>query len=69
MQDEHFIECIREGKTPRTDGASGLAVVRVLEAASCSLRTGHEVPVDAGRDEFVGANDRLEPTQMEEVGA
>ena len=28
---EHFIECIREGRQPLSDGASGLRVVRVLE--------------------------------------
>ncbi len=33
----HFIECIREGKHPRTDGENGLRVVRVLEAAQESL--------------------------------
>lgn len=33
----HFLECIRENKTPRTDGESGLRVVRVLEAAQQSL--------------------------------
>lgn len=35
---EHFIECIREGKTPLNSGAQGLAVVRTLEAADRSLR-------------------------------
>lgn len=34
---EHFLECVREGKTPRTDGREGLAVIQVLEAASASL--------------------------------
>ncbi len=34
---EHFIECIRTGSTPRSDGASGLRVVRVLEALQNSL--------------------------------
>jgi predicted dehydrogenase len=29
---EHFVECVREGHAPRSDGASGLRVVRVLEA-------------------------------------
>ena len=29
---EHFVECVRSGATPRSDGASGLRVVRVLEA-------------------------------------
>jgi len=28
---EHFIECIRGGRTPQSDGESGLRVVRVLE--------------------------------------
>ena len=34
---EHFAQCIREGVTPRSDGASGLRVVRVLEALQRSL--------------------------------
>jgi predicted dehydrogenase len=29
---EHFVECVREGRVPRSDGESGLRVVRVLEA-------------------------------------
>ena len=28
---EHFVECVREGRAPLSDGASGLRVVRVLE--------------------------------------
>jgi predicted dehydrogenase len=35
----HFIDCIRHGSTPESDGASGLDVVRILEACSESLRT------------------------------
>ena len=34
---EHFINCIRTGETPRSDGASGLRVVRVLERLQQSL--------------------------------
>jgi predicted dehydrogenase len=34
---EHFIECIRNNATPRSDGHSGLRVVRVLEALQRSL--------------------------------
>ena len=34
----HFVECVRSGKTPRTDGRFGLAVVKVLEALDESLR-------------------------------
>jgi predicted dehydrogenase len=37
---EHFVKCIRTGATPITDGANGLRVVRVLEAANYSLRRG-----------------------------
>lgn len=37
---QHFIECVREGKKPRTDGYKGLRVVKVLEAAEYSLRNG-----------------------------
>lgn len=33
----HFVECIRTGQVPRTDGANGLRNVRVLEAAQRSL--------------------------------
>jgi predicted dehydrogenase len=33
----HFIECIREGKKPHTDGENGLRVVKVLEGAQRSL--------------------------------
>jgi predicted dehydrogenase len=34
---EHFVQCVRTGATPRSDGHSGLRVVRVLEALQRSL--------------------------------
>ena len=34
---EHFVDCIRLRKKPITGGEAGLAVVRLLEAASKSL--------------------------------
>ena len=34
---EHFVECIRSGTTPRSDGAAGLRVVRVLAALQENL--------------------------------
>ena len=34
----HFAECIRDGKTPLTDGEAGLRVVRILEAAQRSIK-------------------------------
>jgi predicted dehydrogenase len=37
LECEHFIECVRSGQTPRSDGHSGLRVVRVLEQLQHSL--------------------------------
>jgi len=37
LECEHFVECIRDGTTPRSDGHSGLRVVRVLEQLQRSL--------------------------------
>jgi predicted dehydrogenase len=34
---EHFVECVRSGRRPRSDGQSGLRVVRVLEELQRSL--------------------------------
>jgi predicted dehydrogenase len=45
---EHFVECVRDGRTPQSDGASGLRVVRVLEALQQRLdatRRGARAPV------------------------
>jgi predicted dehydrogenase len=40
VQDDHFVECIINDKTPQSDGWSGLAVVRVLEAIERSIQHG-----------------------------
>ncbi len=37
LECEHFVECVRSGQTPRSDGQSGLRVVRVLERLQRSL--------------------------------
>jgi predicted dehydrogenase len=37
---EHFVQCIRSGTQPRSDGHSGLRVVRVLEKLQRSLDSG-----------------------------
>ena len=39
----HFIECVKDGKKPLTDGKNGLRVVKVLEAAQKSLENGGKV--------------------------
>ena len=40
LEVQHFVDCIREGRQPRSDGRDGLNVVRVLEAMQLSLREG-----------------------------
>ncbi|MFT5142523.1 MAG: putative dehydrogenase [Thalassolituus oleivorans] len=40
LECEHFIDCIRTGQTPRSDGRNGLAVVEIMAAASRSLASG-----------------------------
>jgi predicted dehydrogenase len=37
LECRHFVECLREGAVPRSDGQSGLRVVRVLEELQGSL--------------------------------
>lgn len=38
VQCQHFVDCIREGKNPQTDGQNGLRVVQILEASHYSLK-------------------------------
>src|SRR5712691_3564823 len=40
LEMRHFIECVRDGTRPRSDGEAGLRVVRVLDAGMRSLRSG-----------------------------
>jgi predicted dehydrogenase len=40
---KHFVECCKNGKTPKSDGYSGLRVVKTLEAAEESLRNNSKV--------------------------
>ena len=37
---QHFVDCIRNGRTPLTSGQEGLGVVQILELASRSLQQG-----------------------------
>ena len=34
----HFIECVDQQRTPLTDGAAGLRIVRILDAAQRSIK-------------------------------
>jgi predicted dehydrogenase len=38
IESQHFIDCIRENRTPRSSGVDGLNVVRAIEAANESLK-------------------------------
>ena len=49
LECRHFVDCIRERKTPLTDGNGGLRVVRVLAAAQASLEQGG-APVAIARE-------------------
>jgi predicted dehydrogenase len=46
---DHFLECLRDGATPRTGGREGLRVVQVLEALQESLDAGGETVAPAER--------------------
>lgn len=48
LEDQHFVDCIRNGASPETDGVSGLTVVTVLEAIDRSLRTQRSVEIEWG---------------------
>jgi predicted dehydrogenase len=37
LEVEHFVQCVRDGTAPRSDGASGLRVVHVLEQLQAAL--------------------------------
>ena len=44
---EHFVNCIRTGTNPNSDGESGLQVVKILEAATDSVTNGgHPVGIE-----------------------
>ncbi len=44
----HFIQCIDTGETPLTDGESGLRVVKILEAATQSMKKQGKLETLAG---------------------
>ena len=46
VEDQHFVDCVLNRTQPQTDGANGLAVVEVLEAAQRSVRERRAVRID-----------------------
>jgi predicted dehydrogenase len=61
---QHFLECIERGTQPLTGGNEGLELVRILEAASNSLKN-HGAPVTFSRSHH-GASPG-EPRQSKEL--
>ena len=47
VETRHFVDCINNDQTPITSGEIGLRVVRILEAASLSMKN-RGVPIDLG---------------------
>jgi predicted dehydrogenase len=56
---QHFIDCIKKGARPVTSGHEGLELVRILEAASASLKA-NGAPVSFSRDgEMAPAKEKI----------
>lgn len=51
LECEHFLECIQTRQTPRTDGASAVRVLQVLEGCEQSLKAQGQ-PVEIGRSQL-----------------
>jgi UDP-2-acetamido-3-amino-2,3-dideoxy-glucuronate N-acetyltransferase len=49
----HFLECVRDRATPRTDGENGLRVLKILHAAGDSIRQ-HGQPVSLAKKAHAG---------------
>lgn len=62
---QHFLDCIRRKAVPLTNGAKGLEVVTILEAASASLKLdGAPVDLSRGRN---GSRPPVEPQRAPET--
>jgi UDP-2-acetamido-3-amino-2,3-dideoxy-glucuronate N-acetyltransferase len=61
---EHFINCIKTRKAPDTDGAEGIRVLRVLEAAENSLN----IPVIASEAKAQSCVAQQNPCHSENLG-
>jgi predicted dehydrogenase len=62
---QHFLDCIKQGKTPLTNGKRGLELVRILEASSLSLKRGGASINLPDQDD---ANDWILPTTEPTTG-
>jgi predicted dehydrogenase len=60
VQARHFVDCLTTGAQPTTDGANGLAVVQVIEAAQLSLAQERKVLIS----EVAGEAGALTPAAL-----
>ncbi|MGW3469934.1 Gfo/Idh/MocA family protein [Saccharopolyspora sp. NPDC000995] len=72
VQDTHFIDCARTGRTPNTSGRSGLEIVRVLSASDLAEVTGRpvrvlDVPAQRSPDDVEAARLLAEPAAYGEA--
>ncbi len=50
IEAQHFVDCVRTGKTPITDGKAGLRVIQMMEAATESMvQGGQRIDLPTGR--------------------
>jgi predicted dehydrogenase/acetyltransferase-like isoleucine patch superfamily enzyme len=54
LECRHFLDCIATGRAPRTDGAEGLRVLRVLEWAEQSMQRGQVIAMPRPAPALVG---------------
>lgn len=47
----HFLECIKNRHTPRTDGREGVRVLKVLNACQVSLENGQDITISSAKVE------------------
>jgi predicted dehydrogenase len=64
---EHFIDCVRTGASPISNGITGLQVVRILEAASRSIRAQGN-PVRLGNEFHSFKRSYEPPRSVSELG-
>lgn len=58
---QHFLDCIKNGRTPLTSGTKGLEVVKILEASSASIKL-NGAPIDLPAGRGTGSNSRSSTT-------
>jgi predicted dehydrogenase/acetyltransferase-like isoleucine patch superfamily enzyme len=63
LECEHFLDCLRDGRRPRTDVREGIGVLRVLDAARRSMQLGEGVDLASRPPEryFVHPTASVEP--------